>query len=325
MRCQRFDYKCSANRTKFEERSADSGALSDTSRHPSPSPSLTDHRSSEKREEQGQTLNLFLSKGDKIWVNDDSEYTAVHRAAQNGLSDKLTSLLEYSSQRHILYTRLIANTRDPLLWTPLHLAILNGHSKAANVLLRYGAIVDTRDYKGRTALHLALMYHDLSSVALLLRHGAGVRIADLDGETALSWALNLGDKIFISMLRAFDTELKDQNGHGRQAAVFVPFDQIDTRYQDLLADYERLKRENDRLIAQNEILRATSTSSPSTHNLESSSSHRRLARGGHPITTRTCSHFPQHLANISCPQPLLDSPYSCTITANPFSSQHVFL
>jgi len=218
--------------------------------------------------------------------------------------------------------RDVVKTGDVLLQTPLHLAIKKGDRQAAEALLHRGINVDAQDDEERTALHIALINGDLNFIGFLLRKGAGVKIANSRGETALSWALGSGDKVLISMVQAFDNELEDQSGYRRQNTGFVPLNSIATRSTDLFADNER---KYNYLKAHDGISSAFTTSDFSTYDHESFIAHMRPARGGHPITTRTCSPFPQHLENISSPQLLPDSPYSCTITANPLSSQQVFL
>ncbi|MEK6373848.1 MAG: ankyrin repeat domain-containing protein [Acidobacteriota bacterium] len=149
-------------------------------------------------------------------AEDESENTAMARAASIGASDILAMLLaaggDPNRRGKAAVSPLILAARDddaektvPLLLkagakvapegettSALH-ATISGDSRAKAAviahLLAAGAPVDSRDEKGHTPLHDAADAMDIEAVRVLLAGGANVNAADKCGATALWFAL----------------------------------------------------------------------------------------------------------------------------------------
>lgn len=75
--------------------------------------------------------------------------------------------------------------------TPLHYAAMNGHARAADILISEGAQVDIRTTDGTTPLLESVTTHSAATITVietLLRHGADISSARDDGSTALRLA-----------------------------------------------------------------------------------------------------------------------------------------
>ena len=69
--------------------------------------------------------------------------------------------------------------------TPLHAAVMEGHSWLAYLLLRDGAYVDSTLIDGSTPLFMAVANNDCKIIKLLLSYGAKIDIQNNDNLTCL--------------------------------------------------------------------------------------------------------------------------------------------
>jgi ankyrin repeat protein len=67
------------------------------------------------------------------------------------------------------------------MFTPLHLASIEGHLKIVELLLLKGAKIDARESRGKTALHLAARGGHLALVQFLIKAGASKDSKDSQG------------------------------------------------------------------------------------------------------------------------------------------------
>ncbi len=105
----------------------------------------------------------------------------LHRAAFLGDDTHLGQLLAAGA---------LPNQRDNRDWTPLHCAVVGGHTPAAGLLLGGGADPNARGQFDLGPLHWAALEGRSDMVALLLSRGARVDSIDLYGETPLHLAAN---------------------------------------------------------------------------------------------------------------------------------------
>lgn len=90
----------------------------------------------------------------------------------------------------------LIDKRDADRWTPLMLAVREGHLEVAKLLLRSGATLEARDSDKWTALHVAAANGHPQCCQLLLDRGANPRAVDENKRTPLHWATRCepGDK-----------------------------------------------------------------------------------------------------------------------------------
>lgn len=96
------------------------------------------------------------------------------------------------------------------------IAVAEGHSTTADILLQAGAKPNLTNNKGRSALMFAAWYGNKELAATLLKAGADPNMvpSDKEGMTALMAAAKKGYKEIVSMLLAngADPNIKDKTG-----------------------------------------------------------------------------------------------------------------
>jgi len=133
--------------------------------------------------------------------------TSLHYAAYWGLHPVVEFLIIEHSQ-DVLSRHSTDNA------TPLHLASLNGHVKAACKLLEHGANATTRNVDGETPLHLASYRGQVDVVRMLIEHGADVTAQDGDGWIPLHHASSMGEVDVARMLIERGADVTAQNSCG---------------------------------------------------------------------------------------------------------------
>ncbi|HEV2238924.1 MAG TPA: ankyrin repeat domain-containing protein [Ktedonobacterales bacterium] len=106
-------------------------------------------------------------------------------------------------------------------WTPLHLAVHEGHGPVAELLLAQGADVDTPAHNDlrNTPMLRAVMAGQSAMVALLLAHGADVNLANAAGATPLHKAAIHGDSELVRLLLAHGARTDARNSGGQTPLI----------------------------------------------------------------------------------------------------------
>ncbi len=110
------------------------------------------------------------------------------------------------------------NAKSYAGWTPLSIAVREGHEAVARLLLDHGAQIEAKDDMGRTPLYSAIELiraDDEAVVRLLLDRGAQIEATDKYGATLLCVAAELGDVTVARLLldRGALVEAKDFEGY----------------------------------------------------------------------------------------------------------------
>ena len=121
---------------------------------------------------ESRLINFLLGKGANIEARDDMGQTALHRAAERGLTP-IVGLL-FSRGANI-------EAKDKSNQTPLHLASLSGEVSTVELLLNKGANIDAKDNQGITPLYEASRSRNPDIVDLLLKRGADPESRDIWG------------------------------------------------------------------------------------------------------------------------------------------------
>ncbi len=130
-------------------------------------------------------------------IEDETAYTALHRAAIRGHRDIAELLLERGAN---------VEARDFSGARPLHFAVENGHQDIVELLLAHGADVAVKDKLGRNPFDILLLNNDEDIRKLLL-----TKIA----ETGIYTAVRMGDqgqvKVFLD--QGIDIDSRDDKGN----------------------------------------------------------------------------------------------------------------
>lgn len=127
--------------------------------------------------------------------------------------------------------------------TSLHLAVMCGRLRTAELLLQYGADVSVRDKYGCTPLMSVVFNADPSIALLLLKHGANPNAQDLSGDTVLHYSLcDYVSKNVIHELLAHgaDPGIKNRNG---DTPAYIGTEEETRRSRDIAAEHQKIMAE----------------------------------------------------------------------------------
>ena len=141
-----------------------------------------------------------------------------------------TALYEASQQGQDAIVKLLINKSAGINWkskhngwTPLMIAVAEGHSSTASILLEAGASVNLANDKGRTALMFAALYGNREITAALLKSGADPNLVptDNEGRTALMAAATKGNIAIVKMLLDKGADPNLRNKEGKTALAYA--------------------------------------------------------------------------------------------------------
>lgn len=156
------------------------------------------------------------------------ELKQLFEAAQKGDASSLTKVLNTGFD---VDARLFGKTA-------LMVALDNGQSQIAKILLDKGIDVNIKDNKGLTALMYAGMNDNIEVAKLLLDKGADVNIKNNYSETALMHALIKENIEIVKLLldRGANINVRDKNG---KSALMYATEFKDKKLVELLRQYEK--------------------------------------------------------------------------------------
>ncbi len=120
-------------------------------------------------------------------------WTALHTAASAGDVHTAKILL----RRHPEYL----NATEAGLHTPLHVAVFDGRTEIAAVLIAGGADLNAPDVCGWTPLHTSASRGERAAAELLAAEGADINFKDKTGQTPLRLALKYKHADVATVLR----------------------------------------------------------------------------------------------------------------------------
>ena len=137
-----------------------------------------------------------------------------YNAAAFDRVSEVLSLLQKHPEINVNRFGFDVNWRDPIHWTPLHIASISGHVEVVKVLLAHSAIsVNLQNRNGRTAFSKASEWGQVPIVRLLLKDPrVDVTLGDDGGRTPLWRALHEERRKAIEWLIASGRDLGDVNG-----------------------------------------------------------------------------------------------------------------
>ncbi|XP_060685564.1 CARD- and ANK-domain containing inflammasome adapter protein [Hemiscyllium ocellatum] len=142
-------------------------------------------------------ISYLLSKGAKTKVRDNKGQSPLHRAAERGHIDATKMLLQAGAHiyaedtesrtplqlaaenSHFSVVKLLLKeevSKHKKNKSFLHQAALRDKSKLAQIILKYGALVDMKDEKNRTPLFHAISKEHVNTAKVLLKAGANVNV-----------------------------------------------------------------------------------------------------------------------------------------------------
>jgi|GEM_PF-5176273 len=133
----------------------------------------------------------FAEKPETVNWQDDSGYSPLHWAVQEGHYDICKLLIEKGAD---------VNIEDEYGHTPLLQASATKDPSIASLLIDRGADVNLKTEQG-TPLHMACAWACVDTVELLIDHGSEVNIKDDEGMTPLDFAIETGNEEIVELLR----------------------------------------------------------------------------------------------------------------------------
>lgn len=161
----------------------------------------------ESREAQAvATISALLKGGARVTARDAFGLTALHHAAQAGLTEVVGFLLDLTRSLHMPRAPLEAETNAEE--RALHLAAAGGHAACVRCLLQHNANPAHTNYMQQSALHLAVLGGDTKAALATTRELAArewrldLNPKTRDGSTPLHLAAAAGHTKMIAQLLA---------------------------------------------------------------------------------------------------------------------------
>eukprot|EP00730_Choanoeca_flexa_P018614 TRINITY_DN9059_c0_g1_i5.p1 TRINITY_DN9059_c0_g1~~TRINITY_DN9059_c0_g1_i5.p1 ORF type:complete len:868 (+),score=115.46 TRINITY_DN9059_c0_g1_i5:58-2661(+) len=144
--------------------------------------------------------------------------TPLHMAAGNGNVECITSML--SAMKPDTNGSLRLDTTDANMRTPLHLAVIAGHTAVVSQLLLRGASCTAKDEDGSSVLHVAVE-HAPAMLPLLVKHTEQVDVTDASMQTPLHLAAKLGLDNALEALLAAKPNVLSKDRYGQLPAFLA--------------------------------------------------------------------------------------------------------
>lgn len=162
------------------------------------------------RNGDSKTAVLFLEAGISPNAADETGNTALMRAAENGSTETVRSLIKAGAKL------------DTKSWdyddTALTIAAGAGHAEIVQLLIDAGANLELKGYKSRTPLARAAFNGQEEAVKALLHAGAKLEPRDIVNDTPLLGAVGSagfkGNPRVVSILLSAGADLKPKGGYG---------------------------------------------------------------------------------------------------------------
>lgn len=145
------------------------------------------------RNGQTKTIELLLSKGANIHLQNDEQGNALIAAARNGRYKTVELLLSKGAR---------INTQNAEQGFALNAAARNGQSKTVEVLLDQGADINAQNGRHGSALNAAARNGHLAIVELLLDKGADINLSSPGEGTPLAAAYRNGKHRVVEFLKS---------------------------------------------------------------------------------------------------------------------------
>jgi hypothetical protein len=126
--------------------------------------------------DNASVVKKMIDAGADVNARDSKDWTPLHRAAGNGLTEIVSTLIDLGAD---------VNIEQEEGLTPLHIA---RKSEIVLLLLEAGADIDKRAEKGQAPMHLAANLNHHETISSLIEFGADVNIKTNGGWTPLHFA-----------------------------------------------------------------------------------------------------------------------------------------
>jgi len=161
-----------------------------------------------------EAIKLLLEAGANPLLRTSEIKTPLYLAAEKGDSAAVDLLLERSEVQHTLNENDWRSYKEG--FSPLMVAVANGHVDVAERLIDVGAYVNEKDNKNRHSLFIAAESGTPDMMRMLIRRGADVAKAPLhsDGQTILHkvGAVNYKEKLLLLIEAGADINAVDGFG-----------------------------------------------------------------------------------------------------------------
>lgn len=134
------------------------------------------------------------------------------------------------------------DVKDKDMWTPLHIAALNGHEQMVSFFLRMGANPESKNHMGRMPLHVAVSHNQVKVAELFLARGANPFVCTKDNKYPMDFATSQG---MIKLLGKYEEQFIKKNINDptklRKSCSSILFYAVSRKYHSVLPDLTALQ------------------------------------------------------------------------------------
>lgn len=136
------------------------------------------------------------------------------------------------------------DVKDKDMWTPLHIAALNGHEQMVDFFLRMGANMDSKNHMGRMPLHVAVSHNQVKVTKILLERGANPFALTKDKKYPMDFAVS---PEMVALLGKYEEQFIKKNISNpvklNKCCDSILFHAVSRKYHSVLPDLAALQQE----------------------------------------------------------------------------------
>lgn len=140
------------------------------------------------------------------------------------------------------------DVKDKDMWTPLHIAALNGHEKMVEFFLRMGANAENKNHMGRMPIHVAVSHNQVKVVEIFLQRGINPFLSTKEKKYPMDFA---GSKEMIDLLEKYEEQFIKKNIDNpaklRESCDSILFYAVSRKYRSVLPELVKLQEKGEDL------------------------------------------------------------------------------
>lgn len=135
------------------------------------------------------------------------------------------------------------DVKDKDMWTPLHIAALNGHEQMVDFFLRMGANTESKNHMGRMPLHVAVSHNQVKVAKIFLDRGVSPFARTKEKKYPVDFATS---KEMIALLAKYEEQFIKKNINNpaklRESCDSILLYAVSRKYHSVLPDLAALQQ-----------------------------------------------------------------------------------